>query len=54
MLDSEEPLLAVNDQEEVARLCHDCDKGLTSLLDEFGTVRYASISVVTNLNQARN
>ena len=53
MLDREEPLLAVNDQEEVARLRHDCDKSLASLLGEFGTVRYASISVVTNLNQTQ-
>jgi hypothetical protein len=49
MLDQDEPRLTVNDQEEVARKRHDCDKNLDDLLDEFSTVRGASVSLVSAL-----
>jgi len=49
MLDDLEPSLKVNDQEEVARARHDCDKKVHDLLDEFNTVRSSSIAFVMKL-----
>lgn len=49
MLDEVEPFLRLNDQVEVARLRHDCDKNLLDLLDEFDTIRCSSISFVMKL-----
>lgn len=49
MLNDPDPILELNDQEEVARLRHDCDKNLHDLLDEFETVRCNSISFVMKL-----
>lgn len=53
MLDQKEPLLAVNDQEEVARMRHDCDKNLSDLLHEFGTVRSTSTAFLSRLEPQR-
>jgi hypothetical protein len=50
MLSESEPVLKVNDQAEVARLRHDCDKSLQDLLEEFESVRSSSIAFVTRLN----
>ena len=52
MLDELDPSLKPNDQEEVARLRHDCDKNLNDLLDEFEAVRRSSISFVKKLGVA--
>jgi DinB superfamily len=52
ILDQDEPRLAVNDQEEVARTRRDCDRTLDELLDEFRTVRGASVSFVSTLKAA--
>ncbi len=49
MLDELEPSLKLNDQEEVARVRHDCDKNVRDLLDEFDTVRGSSIALVMKL-----
>ena len=51
MLDQDEPRLTVTDQEEVARMRHDYDKNLDALLDEFSTVRGASVSFVSALKE---
>jgi len=51
MLEQEEPALPLNDQEEVARLRHDCEKNLRALLDEFSAVRSSSVTFVTKLTQ---
>ena len=52
MLDELDPSFQPNDQEEVARLRHDCDKNLNDLLHEFETVRRSSISFVMKLGVA--
>jgi DinB superfamily len=49
ILDQDEPCLTVNDQEEVARMRRDCDRDLDELLDEFRTVRSASVSFISTL-----
>lgn len=49
MLDDVEPDLTVNDQDEVARARHDCEKSLSELLTEFETVRKGSIDFVMRL-----
>jgi hypothetical protein len=49
ILEQDEPRLMVNDQEEVARTRRDCDRILNELLDEFRTVRDASVSFVSTL-----
>jgi hypothetical protein len=49
MLDQDEPRLAVNDQDEVARARNDCAKSLGTLLDEFCTVRSNGASFVGRL-----
>jgi hypothetical protein len=49
ILDQDEPRLTVNDQEEVARMRRDCDRDLDELLDEFRTVRSASVSFISTL-----
>jgi hypothetical protein len=51
MLDQDEPRLTVTDQKEAARMRHDCDKNLDDLLDEFSTVRGASVSFVSALKE---
>jgi hypothetical protein len=49
ILDQDEPRLTVTDQEEVARMRQDCDRNLDNLLDEFSTVRGASVSFISKL-----
>jgi hypothetical protein len=49
ILDQDEPRLTVTDQEEVARIRRDCNRNLDDLLDEFATVRAASVSFVSTL-----
>lgn len=51
MLDEDEPRLPVNDQGEVARMRRDCDKDMGSLLDEFSTVRAASVAFLSKLRE---
>jgi hypothetical protein len=46
ILDHEEPLLAVSDQAEVARMRHDCDHDLNELLDELSHQRSSSLSFI--------
>jgi hypothetical protein len=52
MLHESEPRLKLNDQDEVARERHDCDKNIDELLDEFTTIRTASIGFVKQLSAA--
>ena len=52
MLDQDTPHLTATDQEAVARMRHDCNKTLEDLLDEFSTVRAASVGLVSGLNES--
>lgn len=52
MLEQDEPRLTVTDQEEVARMRHDCDKNLDDLLNEFSTVRDSSVAIVSVLKES--
>jgi NADP-dependent 3-hydroxy acid dehydrogenase YdfG len=49
MLEKPEPVLKVNDQDEVARTRRDCEKTLRDLLDEFESVRTDSVTFVKKL-----
>ena len=49
MLDHDEPRLTLTDQDEAARMRHDCDKNINDLLDEFDNVRSSSVSFVSTL-----
>jgi hypothetical protein len=51
MLEADEPRLAVNDQDAVARMRQDCAKNLGALLDEFNSMRSASVELVLNLKE---
>ena len=50
MLHESEPCLNLNDQDEVARERHDCGKDIHELLDEFTTIRAASVRFVEQLS----
>ena len=50
MLRQEQPRLDLNDQDEVALERHDCDKNILELLDEFTSVRKASVRFVEQLS----
>lgn len=50
ILQESEPRLKLNDQAEVAKERHDCDKDICELLDEFRTVRAASVRLVKQLS----
>jgi hypothetical protein len=49
MLTENDPSLAVSDQEALARARHDCDRGLTDLLNEFHHRRAESLVLVKSL-----
>ena len=50
MLHQEHPRLDLNDQDEVALERHDCDKDIFELLDEFASIRKASVRFVEQLS----
>lgn len=50
MLRQECPGLDLNDQDEVALERHDCEKNIFELLDEFASVRQASVRFVEKLS----
>ena len=50
MLHESEPVLKVNDQAEIAGQRRDCDKSIQDLLEEFDSVRSASVQFVTTLS----
>jgi DinB superfamily len=52
MLEHDEPRLAINDQDAVARMRHDCAKRIDFLLDEFSSVRSESVEFVLSLKKA--
>jgi len=52
MLEQDEPCLPINDQDEVSRMRRDCDKDVSDLLDEFSTVRAASVSFLSLLKES--
>jgi len=49
MLRQEHPRLDLNDQHEVALERHDCDKNIIELLNEFASVRQASVRFIEQL-----
>ncbi len=51
ILEQDQPLLTVNDQDEVARMRRDCAKDLQGLLDEFSKVRSGSVEFVARLKE---